>query len=143
MFKWYNCIDDKKKLDKSPVLLNTDDETVIFGDCSVLSPVLKAKTYSGNYVYIEQFNKYYFIRNAVWSHGFYFIYCEIDALYSNLTEIENLETLVVRNENSNLSFIPDTAVITTVDKNIRTALLTDGVKMGNVHNSRNFVLTVV
>ena len=98
MFKWYTCNDDKFKLDKSPVLNSTDDSTVIFGDCSILSPVLKAKTYNGNYVYIEQFNRYYFITNVIWSHGYYYIKCDVDVTYSNRNGINNLDVLVARSE---------------------------------------------
>lgn len=107
MFKWYNCTDDKKKLDKSPVLISTDDETIIFGDCSILSPVLKAKTYSGNYVYIEQFNRYYFITDVVWSKGYYYINTTVDAMYSNNTSINNMECLITRSEKFNNANIPD------------------------------------
>lgn len=98
MFKWYDCNDDKFKLDKSPVLVGTDDTTVIFGDCSILSPTLKTKSYSGNYVYIEQFRRYYYITDVIWSHGYYYIKCEVDALYSNRSGINNLDVLVSRSE---------------------------------------------
>jgi len=109
MFKWYNCTDDKKTLHKNPVLLATDTDSIIFGDSSILSPVIKCKTYSGNYVYIEQFDRYYFITNVIWSKGYYYISCAVDALYSNENTINNMSVLVTRSEKRSVD-IPDSNI---------------------------------
>lgn len=110
MFTWYSCNDDKKKLEKSLVPLGTDDNVIIYGDCNVLAPVLKCKSYSGNYVYIDQFDRYYFIDNVVWSKGFYYVYCKVDVMYSYRSGINNLSVLVARSENFRNTEIIDTMI---------------------------------
>lgn len=119
MFKWYNCTDDKKTLHKKPVLLETDEESIIFGDSSILSPTIKCKTYSGNYVYISQFNRYYFITNVIWSKGYYYVSCAVDTLYSNENAINNMSVLVTRSENRTTD-IPDSNIPFRANKYVKT-----------------------
>jgi len=116
---WYNNTDDKRKLHKNPSLLLTDSDSIIYGDSSILYPTLKCKTYAGNYVYISQFDRYYFITNVILSKGYYYISCAIDVLYSNENSINALTALIVRSEDRDKT-IPDSAIPFRTNKYVRT-----------------------
>lgn len=71
----------------------------------IIKPVLVLKApdnvnfYDYNYVYIEEFNRYYFINDYVSEQGLWRLYLDIDPLASNRTPIGNLNANIERASN--------------------------------------------
>ena len=81
--------------------------------------MIKAKSYSGNYVFIEQFNRYYFISDVIFSKGYYYIKCTVDPYYTFYDQTKNINALIVRNENDINNNIVDSAML--LKANIQTS----------------------
>lgn len=61
-----------------------------------------------NYLYIEEWNRYYFIRNIEYAQGgIVYIYCHIDVLMTYRSEIRNQAAIIHRNENSANLYLTD------------------------------------
>ena len=119
MFEFYKNNSDKRTINKDLTLLASDVTTTIFGDNSILSPMLRCKDYhNANYVYISQFNRYYFINNIVWSKGYYYISCDVDVLYTYRNDINNMSVCVTRSESKNNTSIVDTCLPVSKNKEV-------------------------
>lgn len=101
--KFYKITDDSRVINKTlgtPV----DKSITIKGSDSVLSPTITirydATLASYNYVYIPApYNRFYFLAPPVISPGKRMTWnCSVDALMSNLAQINNLNVLVTRME---------------------------------------------
>lgn len=62
-------------------------------DIDILNPVLLVKNYSGgNYCYISDFKRYYYIDDVgLLKGGVYQLHCSVDVLKTYATELENAE----------------------------------------------------
>jgi hypothetical protein len=119
MFEFYRNNSDKRVINKDLTLLASDDTTTIFGDNSILSPMLRCKDYHGaNYLKIAQFDRYYFITNVVWSKGYYYISCDVDVLYTYRDAINNMSVCVTRSESENNTLITDTCLPISKNKEV-------------------------
>lgn len=71
-------------------------------DTSIVDPTFILRTQSkvleGNYIYIPNLNRYYFINNYTLSHEIIYIECHVDVLMSFKKEIKNENVIVKRNE---------------------------------------------
>lgn len=81
-------------------------------DMSILSPVLildyKAAYLRANYVYIDTFNRYYFITGRSVTVGKRIVIsCSVDALTSWISGMSNNAITVTRNENIGINKMPD------------------------------------
>lgn len=102
-----NC--EKNRVDKNPFIEEVDELTGTMRDnCDMLNPVIEVElNYDNdetiirfNYVFIEQFNRYYFVENVeVVNLNMYVLYLKIDVLNSYKSEIKELYAYVERNEN--------------------------------------------
>lgn len=78
-------------------IVNKDKEIVSSLECTfkddidILNPVLLIKNYTGgNYCYILDFDRYYFINDVgLLKGGVYQLHCSVDVLQSYATELEN------------------------------------------------------
>lgn len=119
MFEFYRNNSDKRVINKDLTLLASDDTTTIYGDNSILSPMLKCTNYHGaNYIKISQFDRYYFITNVVWSKGYYYISCDVDVLYTYRNDINNMSVCVTRSESENNTSIVDTCLPVSKNKEV-------------------------
>ena len=77
----YNNNSNTNELNKNITLVNTLDFSLKI-DNSILQPVLNLKNYnSGNYCYIEKFNRYYYITDIkLLTGGLYQLQLEVDVL---------------------------------------------------------------
>lgn len=71
-------------------------------DTSIIDPTFILRTQSkvleGNYIYVPNLNRYYFINNYTLSHERIYIECHVDVLMSFKKEIKNENIIVKRNE---------------------------------------------
>lgn len=78
-------------------IINKDKEVITTMKCTfkddidILNPVLLIKNYTGgNYCYILDFDRYYFIDDVgLLKGGVYQLHCSVDVLQSYATELEN------------------------------------------------------
>lgn len=94
---------DKRVLNKTITQVGGDFYVEIIDDSSVMNPVLKLQTSSGvlnaNYIWLEDFHRYYFINDWTVSHGYITINCHVDVLMTYKTEIKEIRCVVRRQEN--------------------------------------------
>lgn len=95
----YNNASDKHVLDKDITKVNDSVAAVLKDDTSIINPVLivsgsLAPTY--NYLYIDTFDRYYFVDNVTYSQQRYYIECSVDPLMSFKTAIEALQVIANR-----------------------------------------------
>lgn len=97
---FYNCADDKRVMSKT-LTTGSTVTAELYDKTSVISPAIRL-AYSAsytqyNYMYIAEFNRYYFITNMTTdSGGAIIIQGEVDVLQTYNTEIGNLPAIVVR-----------------------------------------------
>lgn len=122
----------------------------IYGDVSILAPQLlieyNSAIFNLNYIYIAAFNRYYFLTNVILSSGDRMILtCAIDPLNSFKTEILALNTTVVRQEQADDNFLPDSCMTPVSKKDIKVYQLDNNVlnlRGPDAHSSSNYVLCV-
>lgn len=93
--KWYNCIDDKKTLNK---FLDFVDESTcnIYGVCNMDNPNFIVDNVKGNYVSFG--DRCYFVNSRTYMNGKWLISCTADDLTNNHNELVKLDVLVARSE---------------------------------------------
>jgi len=73
-------------------------------DTSITDPTFILRTQSkvleGNYIYVPNLNRYYYINDYVVSHQRIYINCHVDVLMSFKNEIKQENVIVSRQENS-------------------------------------------
>ena len=138
----YKCIDEKIKLTKT-----LTDEIIYVGDLressDVLNPTITIQSdniITGNYMYIEDFNRYYFITDIeciqknVWK-----ITAHIDVLMTYKDDIKKLNVIVGRQENAFNVFLSDSEV--KVQQNRQVSTIKFPIDVFNLQGE-SFVLTV-
>lgn len=98
---FYRNSSDDRKLNKD--LTQISSVTVQFkGDTSVIRPVIKVLNFSNatscNYVYIQDFGRYYFVRGITVSQQHIYFELECDVLYTYKTAIRNTRAIIARQE---------------------------------------------
>lgn len=141
--------DDKRTVNKTFTSSITASAS-IYGDVSILAPRFlvdyNSTILNCNYCYVATYHRYYYITNVTLSAGNRMIIsCSVDPLKSFASEINNLYVTIVRQENAPDSFLPDSCMTPTSNKNIETFVLNNSVfniRGGDAHSSNNFVLCV-
>lgn len=109
---FYKCTDDKKKVIKKNKTEIATKECDIKEPCTLLQPQLLV-TYSkellkANYIYIEDFNRYYFINNPTLETGGCLLFsCEADDLTNWQSYLKSKKFYIERQENKFSSLIVD------------------------------------
>ena len=71
-------------------------------DTSIIDPTFilrtKSKVLEGNYIYVPNLNRYYYINDYVVSHQRIYINCHVDVLMSFKNEIKKQNVIVSRSE---------------------------------------------
>ena len=118
---FYNCTDDIKKVVKKNKTEIVTKECDIKEPCTLLQPQLLV-TYSkellkANYIYIEDFNRYYFINNPTIETGGCLLFsCEADDLTNWQSYLKSKKFYIERQEKTFSSLIVDTDVPTFNDR---------------------------
>lgn len=107
--------DDKKVLYKS--FISSTYTVQLKQPCDVLNPVFtieyEINLLTVNYVYCPDFSRYYFITDITLLPGKRAeISCAVDVLMSYAAQIAAIRCVISRQENSGLTLIPDTSIMT-------------------------------
>lgn len=100
----YNTTSDNRVLNKHITLIKEIDAELKDAD-DVISPTLKIQRFKDwekvNYIYIESFNRYYYVNTIKQLLGnTILLNCSVDVLMSNKNAIRNLTCIIDKQENS-------------------------------------------
>lgn len=117
----YNNTSDNKKLNKNINTISTVD-LILYLDTNILNPTFKIKNFNnnGNYIYVPDLGRYYFIDNYTLSNQCVYLHCSVDVLMSYKNEILNHEYLIKRNEFLRDNKLTDTEIPLSCKKQIVT-----------------------
>ena len=100
--KFYNNKSDARYLNKSIDLKYNNIPLEILTPASVVRPVLKVSSgligQSVNYVYVDELERYYYIRNWTMENGYVTLECEVDVLMSFKNAIKQQNVIVSRQQ---------------------------------------------
>lgn len=108
---FYSTRSDRLELHKSLQQVGSANCTIT-DNCSIKNPVLilqyNRAIIAANYAYIDEWKKYYFIKDpVVMPGGRMRIELNEDVLYTNVDALESLRVEVIRNENLVEPYLPD------------------------------------
>ena len=144
----YNNYSDKRVLGKNLSLIKTVTGN-LKNDCSIISPIIDIKydenLFSCNYLYIQEFNRYYFINDIIVKSGEVLtLTCKVDVLESSKNEIDTMQVRVIRNEHVGLTFIRDNNITLSSEKEIKIAKFSESpINIEDMdNNTMNFVINL-
>lgn len=108
----YTNSGDTRQLNKNLTTVATISNCQINDTCTILRPVLRfelnASYLGANYVYIPNFNRYYYIEDMTILNGSQIeISCRVDVLMSHRTAILNSYVIAARSASKPEPFMPD------------------------------------
>lgn len=106
----YSNASEEHVLDKDITKINENVSVVLKDDTNVLSPTLITSqniSHIFNYIYISDFNRYYYVRNITYSQQRFYIECAVDVLMSFNTDIKSLELIANRSSSRFNVYQPD------------------------------------
>lgn len=108
--------DDSKKVNKSIGVI-ADVSAIMKENTSMLQPTFlisrKSWVNTCNYIYVEDFDRYYFIGNPVYAMGGMIeIPCKVDVLTSNRDKIRAIRCTIERQEKVYNPYLPDSQIVT-------------------------------
>ena len=107
--------DDNRKVSKSFTVNKANVACDIYDSCDLYNPTLIVKSnsvISSNYLYIPNFNRFYFIVNKnLDKSGITVINCECDVLMSFKTDILNSTQLIIRNADKENIHIKNSTIV--------------------------------
>lgn len=119
------------------LVLDEDDEQVVGEDADVV--VDSTLAFSFNYIFIEDFNRYYFVQDIIIRRSNFFIVNLIcDVLFSFKNDLLSLNALIDRNEFDFNEFLEDSLIPIASDKTITETNVTDD--YGEVNTTLSAVL---
>jgi hypothetical protein len=100
--KFYNNKSDARYLNKDIEIKYDNIPLEILTPASVVRPVLKVSSgligQSVNYVYVDELERYYYIRNWTMENGYVLLECEVDVLMSFRNAIKQQNVIVSRQQ---------------------------------------------
>lgn len=99
---FYNNTSDVLTVEKNIALIRSDQEVTVIEPVNLLNPVLKLSKAIGslsfNYLYISDFNRYYFVTEPpTWKEGFYEVHLHCDVLMSFKKDFYAKQAIMKRN----------------------------------------------
>ena len=121
----YTCTADEHVLDKSGYLTISSSavSAIIKDDTNMINPTLIVSNSIGNdfnYVYISEFNRYYYVRDIVHSQQRYYIELEVDPLYSFKSEIDELTVIANRSSSYYNTYQDDNTIPFLANRHVAT-----------------------
>lgn len=109
---YYNA-SENNRLDKSLTLISSLTGTLKDEEVSILRPTIlvgSEDVLKSNYCYIEDFNRYYFIKNVnIHRQGLYILELEVDVLTTYKDQIREQTGIISRQENLYNLYLTDSA----------------------------------
>ena len=119
IIKLLKCNDDKRKLKKTFTERKVYDNATLKENTSVFEPtfIIRTTILNFNYVYCEDWGKYYFVTNITKTMGGLIeISCREDVLSTYSNELKKRSGYVVRQEFQNSKYIIDNKKVTTTQR---------------------------
>lgn len=104
---------DEHVLDKSITKVHDNINVVLKDDTNMINPVIIVSgslAPSYNYVYLTDFNRYYYVRDITYSQQRYYIALEVDVLMSFNAAIKSLEVIANRSSSRFNVYQPDNSI---------------------------------
>lgn len=104
---------DEHVLDKSITKVHDSISVILKDDTNLINPVIIVSgslAPSYNYVYITEFNRYYYVRDITYSQQRYYIALEVDVLMSFNAAIKDLEVIANRSSSRFNVYQPDNSI---------------------------------
>ena len=143
---FYTCNDDPRVLDKTLTQVS-QKPVAIYNGCNIIAPVMylayDASLLTCNYMYLDDWGLYYFIRNFAVDNGKrLYISAELDDLYTFRDQLKACNGTAIRNEAVGINYVPDPSLPLMPSKNNYTSI-TIGQYWSTtvVEQSRNYVLS--
>lgn len=99
---FYNNASDERYLNKSITAKFSNIDIEVITPASVVRPSFRLSSgllgQSVNYVYVNELERYYYIRNWTMDNGFVILECEVDVLMSFKNAIKNQNVIVSRQQ---------------------------------------------
>ena len=140
----YNNKSDNNVVNKQIVRIKNMSNVIIKENSSIINPVfiiknvINQKIIKSNYLFSDDFNRYYYINNIVAINGGMFeLHCSVDVLYTYKNEIKRLTTLIDRQENVFNNYIVDNELPLRCERKL------DVKKIGTISPNISYVLTVI
>lgn len=95
----YSNASEEHVLNKDITKINENISVILKDDTNVLSPTLITSqniSHKFNYIYISEFDRYYYVKNITYSQQRFYIECAVDVLMSFNTEIKDLNVIANR-----------------------------------------------
>lgn len=113
---------DKRCIEKNPKWYKKISNAEIFTPCSIVNPVFivgqSLVESSTNYVWCDDFNRYYYVEDIVLDGQVAYIHCHVDVLMSYQSGILSLKANVARQENDFNEWYADEKILTTSKRRI-------------------------
>lgn len=152
--KFFKVSDDPRVLDKNVSTATVTLNTVrIKGDCSILSPVLEtaysANLITCNYMYIQEWARYYYIDDMTVSAQRIYIKAHVDVLKTYAADIKGCTAIIRRQERTGAGsktnlYLQDKAFVTKAYNNPTVHLFrqTDGSISSFTKSDMSFVIAL-
>ena len=111
--KLYNTRSENNKLNKLLTQIQEIGNAKILNQASVLNLTITIKRdlvsdfTNVNYVYIDNFSRYYFVEDVKIENGFLILNCRCDVLMSHREQISNIYCTIERNQNQSNGYLYD------------------------------------
>ena len=136
---------DKNHVTKNIVSLVTL-EGALRNNCSIVTPVIEindSRAASCNYVYIEDFNRYYYVDNIIVGiTGLYTLELQVDVLMSFKEYFTNLSAIVARQENIYNLYLDDDKFLVSAQRMYVTKAFPNRVTPANSPGAKPFIITL-
>ena len=140
----YNNKSDNNVVNKQIVRIKNMSNVIIKENSSIINPVfiiknvVNQKIIKSNYLFSNDFNRYYYINNIVAINGGMFeLHCSVDVLFTYKNEIKRLTTLIDRQENVFNNYIVDNELPLRCEREL------DVKNIGTISPNISYVLTVI
>ena len=114
----YNNVSDNRKLNKI-IDMKGSEVIALLETSSIENPIfiLENRTINFNYLYVSDFNKYYYISDIILMQGGKIkLFCEVDVLMTYASQIKATRQLILRQENIKSNYITDDRLLLKKDK---------------------------
>ena len=109
----YSYASEEHVLDKDITKINDSISVVLKDDTNVLNPTLITSqniSHTFNYIYISDFDRYYYVKNITYSQQRFYIECAVDVLMSFNSDIKGLNVIANRSSSRFNVYQPDPSV---------------------------------
>ena len=110
--KLYNNRSDLNVIDKDLLDIATLTGGSLLNSTEFINPVIRIKCTDGdavncNYLYIQEFGRYYYAKGRVVANGLFEFDCKVDVLMSWWENFKECECIIERNENLFNTYLDD------------------------------------